>query len=117
MTPGSSIIVHVQISDVDVAFAMVQGARHSQQSRNPLHAGHHFGATLVRGCYGLSGCSPSHDGSDQVSPAPEGFYVQAFDRSVALHAAGYDYNSVLDSFCWRDFHPLEWQLASLHVSH
>src|SRR5208337_650161 len=54
------------------------------------------------------------DGSDQVSPAPEDFYFQASGRSVALPAAGYDYNSGLNSFCWRDSHPLEWQLASLH---
>ena len=70
-------------------------------------------ASPVRYCYGLSGCSPSRDGSDQVSPAPEDFYIQASDRSVTLPAAGYDYNSVLDSFCWRDFHPQEWQLASI----
>src|SRR5262252_4903803 len=32
------------------------------------------------------------------SAAPEGFYFQASGRLV----------------CWRDLHPLEWQLASLH---
>src|SRR3954465_4198970 len=33
------------------------------------------------------------DGSDQVSPATGGFYIQASDGSVALPVAGYDYNS------------------------
>ncbi|HMC75035.1 MAG TPA: hypothetical protein VKG87_12090 [Terriglobales bacterium] len=33
------------------------------------------------------------DGSDQVSPATGGFYIQASDGLVALPAAGYDYNS------------------------
>jgi hypothetical protein len=47
-------------------------------------------------------------------PALGDFYSQAFDRSVALPVAEYDYNSGWISFCWRDLHPLEWQLASLH---
>src|SRR3954464_773666 len=36
---------------------------------------------------------PPLDGSDRVSPATGGFYIQASDGSVALPAAGYDYNS------------------------
>ena len=51
-----------------------------------------FGATLVRNCYGLSGCWPP--GTDLTGlPANGGFYFQAFSRSVTLPAAGYDYNS------------------------
>src|SRR4051794_39784528 len=53
------------------------------------------------------------DGSDRVSPATGGFYIQASDGLVALPVAGYDYNST-GLLCWRDFHPQEWQLASLH---
>src|SRR3954453_5581654 len=52
-----------------------------------------FEASLVRHCYGLSGCSPPLDGSDRVSPATGGFYIQASGGSVAFPAAGYDYNS------------------------
>src|SRR3954465_14601486 len=44
-------------------------------------------------CYGLSGCSPPLDGSDRVSPATGGFYIQASYGSVSLTVAGYDYNS------------------------
>jgi hypothetical protein len=36
--------------------------------------------------------APLH-GSDRVSPASEGFYIQASDESASLPAAGYDYNS------------------------
>ena len=53
------------------------------------------------------------DGSDRVSPATGGFYIQASGGSVARPAAGYDDNST-GLLCWRDFHPQEWQLASLH---
>jgi hypothetical protein len=72
-----------------------------------------FVASLVRFCYGLPGCSPPC--TDQTgSPAFGDFYFQAFNGSVSLSVAGYNYNSGWISFCWRDSHPLEWQLASLH---
>ena len=45
--------------------------------------------------------------------APEGFYFQASNGSVALPVAGYDYNSDWTPLL-ADSHPLEWQLASLH---
>src|SRR5215475_4789454 len=52
-----------------------------------------FAATLVRYCYGLSGCWPPC--TDLTSlPANGGFYFQAFDGSVTLPIAGYNYNSV-----------------------
>src|SRR5258708_16740057 len=72
---------------------MDQKARHSRCSRNPFRAGHVFGATLVRNCYGLSGCWPPSTDLTGL-PANGGFYFQAFSGSVALPAAGYDYNSV-----------------------
>ena len=51
-----------------------------------------FVATLVRNCYGLSGCWPPC--TDLTGfPANGGFYFQAFSESVVLLAAGYDYNS------------------------
>src|SRR3954467_1174191 len=75
--------------------------------------GSFFEASLVLVFFGLSGRSPPLDGSDRVSPATGGFYIQAFDGSVTLPVAGYDYNST-GLLCWRHFHPQEWQLASLH---
>ena len=54
--------------------------------------------------------------SDQtgVIPATGDFYFQASDGSVTVPAAGYHYDMDWAPFDRRDFHPLEWQLASLH---
>src|ERR1700746_3943352 len=52
-----------------------------------------FAATLVRNCYGLSGCWPPCTDLTGL-PANGGFYFQAFDGSVTLPVAGYNYNSV-----------------------
>ena len=52
-----------------------------------------FVAPLVRFRYGLPGCSPPLYGSDWKRPALGDFYFQAFNGSVALPVAGYDYNS------------------------
>src|SRR5690349_17219252 len=53
------------------------------------------------------------DGSDRVSPATGGFYIQASGGSVALPAAGYDYNSDWTPLL-AGLSPAEWELASLH---
>jgi hypothetical protein len=100
--------------DANIAFAILLLARHSRHSRNPLHAGLPFrgftGSLPLRPARLLA---PLH-GSDWDTPALGGFYYQAFNGSVSLPVAGYNYNSGWISFCWRDSHPLEWQLASLH---
>src|SRR3954466_10593709 len=92
LTPGSSDIACVQCRDADAAFAEIRAARHSQHSRNPFHAGLVFrgftGSRLLRPVRLLAPL----DGSDQVSPATGGFYIQASGGSVALPTAGYDYN-------------------------
>src|SRR3954471_10708108 len=94
LTPGSSIIASVQCRDADAAFAEIRAARHSQHSRNPFHAGPGFrgftGSPLLRPVRLLAPL----DGSDRVSPATGGFYIQASDGSVTLPVAGYDYNSL-----------------------
>src|SRR5262249_31933144 len=46
-------------------------------------------------------------------PAFGDFYFQAFNGSVCLSVAGYNYNSGWISLCWRGFHPPELQLALL----
>ena len=93
LTPGSSIIVSVQNTDVDI------GLRHGPKgSALPIDPairfarGTDFGATLVRDCYGLSGCWPPCTDLTTLT-ANGGFYVQAFNGSVVLPVAGYDYNS------------------------
>jgi hypothetical protein len=94
LTPGSSIIVTVQNLDADTVFTESQPARRSLISRNPIHAGAHFrgftGSQLLRPVRLLAPL----DGSDwDTSPATGGFYFQASNGSVALPAAGYNYDS------------------------
>ena len=72
-----------------------------------------FAAALVRYCYGLSGCWPPYTGILTSLPANGGFYFQAFDGTVAFPSLDMT-TTVTGLLCWRDFHPLEWQLASLH---
>ena len=72
-----------------------------------------FVASLVRFRYGLPGCSPPLYGSDWFIQ-PSGTFTSRLstDRSpsplldITTTATGL--------LCWRDSHPLEWQLASLH---
>src|SRR5215212_1637968 len=52
-----------------------------------------FEASLVRHCYGQSGCSPPWTDRTKFPWSTGGFYIQASGGSVALPAAGYDYNS------------------------
>ncbi len=63
------------------------------KSRNPFHAGVSFrgftGSLPLRPARLLA---PLH-GSDWDAPALGDFYFQAFDRSVSLPVAGYNYNS------------------------
>src|SRR3954447_10746661 len=75
--------------------------------------GSSFEASLVRVCYGPSGCSPPWTDRTKFPWPTGGFYIQALGGAVPLPVAGYDYNST-GLLCWRDFHPQEWQLASLH---
>src|ERR1700752_2558772 len=74
------------------AFAEGTAARHSQNSRDPFHAGGRFrGFHHSQLCYGLSGCSAPC--SDLTGfPGHGAFYIQAFNGEVALPAVGYDYS-------------------------
>ena len=75
-----------------LAFAMDQGLGTPNTPAIRFTRGTVFEASLVRNCYGLSGCSPPWTDLTGL-PANGGFYIQAFDGSVALPVAGYDYNS------------------------
>ena len=94
LTSGSSIIVSIQNTDVDIGLRY--GPKSFGTPNSPaIHftRGTVFAATLVRNCYGLSGCWPPCTDLTGL-PANGGFYFQAFDGSVTLPVAGYDYNSV-----------------------
>ena len=114
LTPGSSIIVWSRTS------MSTWPSPRSEQLGTPNHPairftrGTSFGASLVHAfCYGLSGCSPSLYGSDRYARPSRAFTSRLpTDRSpsplldMTTTATGL--------LCWRDLHPLEWQLASLH---
>ena len=90
--PGEFDDDKFQGSNVDGAFAAKPASRHSHFSRNPLHAGHQFrgfhGSPI---CCGLPGCSaPCTDLTG--CPANGAFYFQAFNGSITLTVAGYDYS-------------------------
>ena len=64
-------------------------------------------------CYGLPSCSPPLYGSDRYTRPTRAF--------TSRLPAGRSPSPLLDMtttatglLCWRDSHPLEWQLASLH---
>jgi hypothetical protein len=93
LTPGSSIVVSVQNIDVDI------GLRHGPKgSALPMipqsvsRGARISGLLWFADCYGLSGCWPPCTDLTGL-PANGGFYFQAFNGSVVLPAAGYDYNS------------------------
>src|SRR4051812_37228121 len=93
LTPGSSTS---HVSSVAMPTRPSPRSERLGTPNNPairFTRGSSFEVSLVRVCYGLSGCSPP--GTDRTKfPGPTGdFYTQASGGSVALPAAGYDYNS------------------------
>src|ERR1700680_3041381 len=90
--PGEFDHRQFQRSDVDAAFAESRPARHSQDSRNPFHAGDDFRGFLVHTSATVCQLARPLHGSDRL-PSQRGFYIRAFSGLVALPAAGYNYNS------------------------
>src|SRR5215210_6729332 len=72
-----------------------------------------FGASLVRICYGLSGCSPPW--TDLTGfPRPPGAFTSRLPTGRSPFPPLDMTTTATGLLCWRDFHPQEWQLASLH---
>src|SRR5262249_46910909 len=75
-----------------------------------------FVATMVRNCYGLSGCSPPWTDLTVNHFGHRGLLLPGF-RQVRSPLPSLDITTTVTGLlCWRDSHPLEWQLASLHWS-
>ena len=73
----------------------------------------HFVASLVRFRYGLPGCSPPC--TDRTgTPQPSGTFTSRLSTDRSPSPSLDITTTVTGLLCWRDFHPLEWQLASLH---
>jgi len=92
LTPGSSIVVRPEHRHRHWPSPRTKGLGTPDVPAIRFARGTDFGATLVRYCYGLSGCWPPCTDLTGL-PATGGFYFQAFDGSVILTVAGYDYNS------------------------
>src|SRR4051794_7423170 len=72
-----------------------------------------FEASLVRICYGLSGCSPPW--TDLTGfPRPPGAFTSRLPTGRSPFPSLDMTTTASGLLCWRDFHPQEWQLASLH---
>ena len=73
----------------------------------------HFVASLVRFRYGLPGCSPPC--TDRTgTPQPSGTFTSRLSTDRSPSPSLDITTTVTGLLCWRDSHPLEWQLASLH---
>src|SRR4051812_47695399 len=72
-----------------------------------------FEASLVRHCYGLSGCSPPWTDLTEF-PQPPGAFTSRLPAGRAPFPPLDMTKTATGLLCWRDFHPQEWQLASLH---
>src|SRR3954469_15311128 len=72
-----------------------------------------FEASLVRICYGLSGCSPPWTDLTEF-PQPPGAFTSRLPTGWSPVPPLDMTTTATGLLCWRDFHPQEWQLASLH---
>ena len=72
-----------------------------------------FEASLVRACYGLSGCSPPWTDLTEF-PQPPGAFTSRLPAGWSPVPPLDMTTTATGLLCWRDFHPQEWQLASLH---
>src|SRR4051812_179471 len=72
-----------------------------------------FEASLVRHCYGLSGCSPPWTDLTEF-PRPPGVFTSRLPAGRSPFPPLGMTTTATGLLCWRDFHPQERQLASLH---
>jgi hypothetical protein len=73
----------------------------------------HFVASLVRFRCGLPGCLPPC--TDRTgTPQPSGTFTSRLSTDRSPSPSLDMTTTVTGILCWRDSHPLEWQLASLH---
>jgi hypothetical protein len=73
-----------------------------------------FVASLVRNCYGLSGCLPPWTDQTGILPQPPGAFTSRLPTGRSPFPPLDMTTTSTGLLCRRDLHPLEWQLASLH---
>ena len=113
MTPGSSIIASPELRCRHRLRRVLSGSALPILPQSVSRGARISGLPDSRICYGLPSCSPPLYGSDRYTRPPRAFTSRLpTDRSpsplpdISTTATGL--------LCWRDSHPLEWQLASLH---
>src|SRR6266496_3325513 len=113
MTPGSSIIASPELRCRHRLRRVLSGSALPILPQSVSRGARISGLPDSRICYGLPSCSPPLYGSDRCTRPPRAFTSRLpTDRSpsplldISTTATGL--------LCWRDSHPLEWQLASLH---
>ena len=73
-----------------------------------------FVASLVRFRYSLPGCLPPCTDQTGILPQPPGTFTSRLSTDWSPSPLLDITTTATGLFCWRDSHPLEWQLASLH---
>src|SRR5256886_14002316 len=113
MTPGSSIIASPELRCRHGLRRDLSSSALPILPQSVSRGARISGLPDSRICYGLPSCSPPLYGSDRCTRPPRAFTSRLpTDRSpsplpdISTTATGL--------LCWRDSHPLEWQLASLH---
>src|SRR6266487_6035654 len=113
MTPGSSIIASPELRCRRRLRRDLSGSALPILPQSVSRGPRISGLPDSRICYGLPSCSPPLYGSDRYTRPTRAF--------TSRLPAGRSPSPLLDMtttatglLCWRDSHPLEWQLASLH---
>jgi hypothetical protein len=73
-----------------------------------------FVASLVRFRYSLPGCLPPCTDQTGLLPQPPGTFTSRLSTDRSSSPLLDITTTATGLLCWRDSHPLEWQLASLH---
>jgi len=112
-TSGSSNIDKFQSSDVDMAFAEFSAARHSQHPAIRFTRALNFEASVVR--IFATACQLARP-PERIRPVsqPPGAFTSRLPAGRSPFLPLGMTTTVTGLLCWRDLHPLEWQLASLH---
>jgi hypothetical protein len=113
MTPGSSAVAYVQYREADKGLRRDLSGSALPQSRNPLHAGHAFGAFRFASATACKVAGPPvwiRPGLTQ----PPGAFTSRLPAGRSPFPLLDITTTATGLLCRWDSHPLEWQLASLH---
>src|SRR6202011_2520104 len=113
MTPGSSVIASPDLRCRHRLRRDLSGSALPILPQSVSRGARLSGLPDSRICYGLPSCLlPCTDQTDKLGPRE--LLLPGFQR-IGCPPRCWDMTTTATGLlCWRDFHPLEWQLASLH---